>query len=358
LLTHYCVKEKWMATLRETIIKAAALLICLVPLLGIEAQSLPLRRSFDIATGSVVSTYFPMGELIARVVSHPPGLLRCEKSTQCGPPGMIVSTKTSDGAVANVRAVNNGDAASGLAQGNVVADAVAGRGAFRKDGRQTHIRVMADLFAEQMQLLVSARSPIKSVSDLKGKRVSLGNANSGADVIAEKILAAYGVRNAKILRETYEISGGLLREGKIDAFFFLGGAPNILIADMVGRGQAKLVPIAGAGRAKLIAKVKGLSADSIAPGTYRGTGRIETISCHTLWIVKDTVPADTVYGLVRALYHPGNRAMLDQGPSPAQEIKLGETTSLLSVPLHAGAARFYREAGQLPQPPLPHPAHK
>jgi len=350
-----------MAILRETFLKAGAVLICLLPLTGSHAQSLPPRRSFDIVTGPVVGTYFPMGELIARVVSHPPGLTRCQKNAQCGPPGVIASARTSDGAVANVLAVNSGNAASGLAQGNVVADAVAGRGAFRKAGRQTHIRVMADLFPEQMQLLVSARSPIRSVSDLKGKRVSLGNANSGADVIATEILAAYRVRNVKIQRETYEISGGLLREGKIDAFFFLGGAPNTLIADMVSRGQAKLVPIDGPGRTRLIAKVKGLSADSIAPGSYRRTARVETISCHTLWIVNDGASADTVHDLVRALYDPGNRAMLEQAPSPASDIKLGETASLLSVPLHGGAARFYREVGQLPQSVpkiVPKPAHK
>ncbi len=357
MLTQSYTKDTRMVPLMTRLI--GAFLLCLLPLLASAAQSLPPRRSFDIATGPVAGTYFPMGELIAQVVSHPPGLSRCEKSAQCGPPGMIVSARTSDGAVANVRAVNDGAAASGLAQGNVVADAVAGRGAFKTAGRQTHIRVMADLFPEEMQLLVSAHSPIKSVNDLKGKRVSLGNANSGADVIAQQILAAYGVQNVKVVRETYEISGGLLREGKIDAFFFLGGAPNILIADMVGRGQAKLIAIDGPGRAKLIAKVKGLSADIIPPGAYRGKGRVETISCHTLWIVKDSAPADAVHDLVRALYHPGNRPLLEQGPSPAQEIKLGETASLLSVPLHAGAARFYRETGQLPwAPPIMPPRRK
>lgn len=335
----------------DRLVKAGVLLALLLPLAEAGAQNLPPRRSFEIATGPVAGTYFPMGELIARVVSHPPGLARCEKSAQCGPPGVIVSAKTSDGAVANVLAVNDGSAISGLAQGNLVADAVAGRGAFRKAGRQTHIRVMADLFPESLQLLVPLNSPIKSVADLKGKRVSLGNANSGADVIASELLTAYRIRPKRIVRETYEISGGLLREGKIDAFFFLGGAPNVLIADMVGRRQARLVPIDGPGRARLIAKVKGLSADIIPQGAYRGTGRIETISCHTLWIVQDTAPAATVYDLVRALYHPGNRPLLEQGPSPAQEIKLGETTSLLSVPLHPGAARFYREAGQLPATP-------
>lgn len=321
------------------------------------AQSLPPRQSFEIVTGPVAGTYFPMGELIARVVSHPNGLGRCERNVVCGPPGVIVSARTSDGAVANVLAVNAGQAASGLAQGNVVADAVAGRGAFQKSGRQTHIRVMADLFPESMQLVVPAGSPIRSVQDLRGKRVSLGNPQSGADVIAGEILAAYDVKRVRIVRESYEASGGMMREGKLDAFFFLGGAPSPLIADLVERLHARLVPIDGAGRAKLVAKVKGLSPDIIAKGAYRGMGRLETISCHTLWVVKDSAPADAVYAMVRALYDPANRPMLAQGPTPAEDIKLGEQISLLSVPWHPGALRFYREAGQLPAPP-PRPAPK
>lgn len=312
------------------------------------AQMLPPRRSFEIATGPAAGTYFPAGELIARVVSHPPGLARCEKSPLCGPPGVIVSARSSEGAVANVLAVNSGQAASGLAQANVVGDAVAGRGEFKKAGRQTHIRVMADLFTEAVQLVVPRRSSIRTVADLRGKRVSLGNANSGADVIAEAILKAYGVRPAKVVRETYEISGGLMREGKVDAFFFLGGTPALLIADMVNRGQARLIPIDGKGRAKLIASVQGIAADAIPVGAYRGTPRIETVSSHTYWIVQDTAAAEAVYDFVRALYHPGNRAMLDQEAMDAGRIRLGTPASLASVPLHPGAARYYREVGRLP----------
>jgi len=322
-----------------------------VAILSAGAQSLPARQSFEIVTGPVAGTYFPMGELIARVVSHPAGLVRCERNGVCGPPGVIVSARTSDGAVANVLAVNAGQAASGLAQGNVVADAVAGRGVFRRYGRQNHIRVMADLFSESMQLVVPAGSPIHSVKDLRGKRVSIGNLQSGSYVIASAILAAYDVRRAKLVHESYEASGGLMREGKLDAFFFLGGAPSPLIADLVERLHARLVPIDGPERAKLVAKVQGLSADIIPNGAYRGMGRLETISCHTLWVVKDNAPADAVYAMVRALYDPANRPMLAQAPKPADEIRLGEQISLLSVPWHPGALRFYREAGQLPAPP-------
>lgn len=330
------------------VVKATLIVTAVIAVaLAASAQMLPPRRSFEIATGPAAGTYFPAGELIARVVSHPPGLARCEKSPLCGPPGVIVSARSSDGAVANVLAVNAGAAASGLAQGNVVADAVVGRGAFQKAGPQKHIRVMADLFTEQVQLVVPRRSPIKSIADLRGKRVSLGNANSGADVIAEAILKAYDVRGVKTIRETYEISGGLMREGKIDAFFFLGGAPALLVADMVNRGQARLVPIDGNGRTKLLAHVSGIAADVLPAGTYQNTPRLETVSSHTYWIVQDSTSADAVYDLVRALYHPGNRAILDQQTVDFGRIRIGDAASLSSVPLHPGAARYYRETGKL-----------
>jgi TRAP transporter TAXI family solute receptor len=315
------------------------------------AQTLPPRRSFEIATGPAAGTYFPTGELIAQIVSHPPGMARCEKSPLCGPPGVIVSAKSSDGAVANVLAVNSGQAASGLAQAYVIADAVAGRGEFRKAGRQTHIRVMADLFTEQVQLVVPRRSPIRSVADLRGKRVSIGGVHSGADVIAEEILKAYRVRPAKIVRETYETSGGLMREGKLDAFFFLGGTPALLIADMVNRGQARLVPIDGKARAKLLAAVQGIAADAVPANAYQGTGRIDTVSSRTYWIVRDSAPNEAVYDMVRALYHPGNRALLDQNAMDTGRIRIGDAASLAGVPLHPGASRYYREAGLLKPTP-------
>lgn len=321
------------------------------------AQMLPPRRSFEIATGPAAGTYFPAGELIAQIVSHPPGMARCEKSPLCGPPGVIVSAKSSDGAVANVLAVNSGQAASGLAQAYVIADAVAGRGEFQKAGRQTHVRVMADLFTEQVQLVVPRGSPIRSIADLRGKRVSIGGTNSGADVIAGEILKAYRVRPAKIVRETYETSGGLMREGKLDAFFFLGGAPALLIADMVNRGQAKLVPIDGKGRAKLLAAVQGIAADAVPAGAYQATGRIETVSSRTYWIVRDSAPNEAVYDMVRALYHPGNRALLSQNAMDTGRIRIGDAASLAGVPLHPGAARYYREAGLLkPTPPASSPS--
>jgi uncharacterized protein len=320
-------------------------LVILASRLG-AAQGQPSRQFFEISTGSSGGTYFPIGEMIAGIVSHPPGLARCDAPAVCGPPGLVVSARTSDGAVANVLAVNSGDADSALAQGNVVADAVAGRGVFRREGRQTHIRVIAGLFPEFIQLVALRSAHIAKVGDLNGKRVSLGNEGSGDEVFARDILSAYGIPLRRIVtrRDSYDASASLLQQGKIDAFFFVGAAPSPLIADLLRRGTAQLVAIDGPGRHRLLMRETSLAADTVPSGTYPGSGPIDTVSCRTLWIVRDSASPNMVYGVVRSLFNPANRALLDAGPQPASRIRLDEATSGLTAPLHPGAARFFRES--------------
>src|SRR3954467_2254779 len=124
------------------------------------------RIPFQIATGSTAGAFFPIGEAIAGLISHPPGLNRCDAAPVCGPPGLIISARTSQGAVDNVTEVNNGDAESGLAQGDVVAAGVKGAPPFH--GRATHLRVLVSLFDQNVQLVVSTKSKIKTPADLRG----------------------------------------------------------------------------------------------------------------------------------------------------------------------------------------------
>src|SRR5580698_6581230 len=155
------------------------------------ADTPPARISFQLATGSTAGTFFPVGEVIAGLISHPRGVDRCDRDDVCGPAGLIVSTRTSDGAVDNLIAVNKGDVESGLAQSDVIAAAVKGLGPFHKLGPQNHVRVIASLFSEQVHLVVAANAKIKSVADLKGKRVSLGSDGSGVGITSREILSAW-----------------------------------------------------------------------------------------------------------------------------------------------------------------------
>src|SRR5580692_2932604 len=104
---------------------AAGALALLASAALVGAQDYPARISFVIATGPTGGTYFPVGEAIAGIVSHPPGVSRCETANVCGPAGLIASARSSDGAIQNVLDVNAHRVDSALAQSDVVADAAA-----------------------------------------------------------------------------------------------------------------------------------------------------------------------------------------------------------------------------------------
>ncbi len=106
----------------------------------------------------------------------------------CGPAGVILSARTSDGSLQNLRAVNDGLVDSAISQGDTIAEGVAGRGLFRR-AAQNHVRVIAALFPEQVHL-VAAKS-IRKVTDLRGKRVVIGGPATGTAIAARQILTAF-----------------------------------------------------------------------------------------------------------------------------------------------------------------------
>jgi hypothetical protein len=306
------------------------------------------RISFQIATGSTAGTFFPVGEAIAGLISHPPGVNRCETANVCGPAGLIVSARTSDGTVANLLSVNDGDVESGLAQSDVIAAAVKGAGPFKSKGKQIHVRVIASLFSEDVHLVAAAGANIKNLSDLKGKRVSLGLVGSGVGFTAQEILTAYHVPEKRLKPVNLDTPGAiaLMKQGKLDAFFAVGGVPIDGMGDLLASHVAKLVPITGPSRDRLVKTEPSLEPAVIV---YPGQTPVETVSTRALWIVRDSVPDGLVYGITRALFNPANREALRASHPSAREI--GLTTAALMPPaaLHPGAARFYAEAARAAQ---------
>jgi uncharacterized protein len=344
-------KKVFPALLVVAGIPALMLAGLLVMVLPGAAETPPGRISFQIATGSTAGTFFPVGEAIAGLVSHPPGVDRCANEDVCGPPGLIVSTRTSEGAADNLIAVNRGDVESGLAQSDVIAAAVKGQGPFKKLGPQSHVRVIASLFSEQVHLVVAAKSKINSVADLKGKRVSLGSDGSGVGITAQEILSAWRLPETAMKASHDDLfdAASLLKQGKLDAFFAVGGVPLDPVSDLVMHGQARLIPIDGPNRDKLLKSVPSLSSGTIPYAAYLGTGAIATVSARALWIVRDSEPDALVYGITRALFSPQNYNSLAASHPSAREIGLSTAAQSPPAPLHPGAARFYSDAGRNPK---------
>jgi uncharacterized protein len=314
-----------------------------------QAVDSPQRIAFQISTGSTTGTYFPVGALLAQMLSHPPGVARCEAANICGPSGLIVSTMASQGSVANVLAVNSGMVTSGLVQTDVVSLAVAGQGPFRKIGPAKRLRVIADLYGEDLQLVAAKKAKIKSITDLRGKRVSLSTEGSGTIVTARAVLAAYGL-SEKTVHPDYsspETAVDLLRAGKLDALFFVGGTPVNMVQQLLDENIAFLMPISGEGRKRLLAKEPYLSIHTIPIGTYSGSPAVETVSVDALWITESSQPDNLIYGMLKALYNPANRSTLQTDKQGTHFIDLAFGPRSGPAPLHAGAERYFKEAGVL-----------
>lgn len=322
---------------------AALLSLCLGAGPGL-AQDL---KFFRIGTGSTSGTYFPVGSLIASVISNPPGSRPCEDGGSCGVPGLIAAAQATHGSVANVAAIASGQLESGLAQADVVHWAYNGEGIYADKAPVRSLRAIANLYPESVHLVSRRGLGIGSVSDLKGKRVSLDSPESGTQVDANLILDAYGVSREDFLPLFVGpgLAMDLLNEDRLDAFFFVGGYPATGISDLAAKGRIELVPIAGPEARALRLRYRFFAEDHIPAGVYDGLGEVETLSVGAQWVVSADVDEELVYQITRALWHENNRQLLDRGHVKARLIRPELALAGISIPLHPGAERYYRESG-------------
>ena len=306
------------------------------------------RIDFKIATGSSSGTYFPIGQMLASLISHPPGVARCEAEGRCGPIGLFAAARASEGSIANARAVNEGRVTSGLAQADIAADAFEGRGAFKADGKATELRAIAALFPETVHIVVMADSKILAPKDLRNKRVSIDAAGSGTNATARTLLSAFKLneKRVKFAFESAERSLEMLQAGDLDAFFFVGGAPLGVVEELAAQEKVRLLPLEGPEIDTLIKNAPYLTKAYIPEGTYQNMPAVPTIEVRAIWLVNASVPDQVVFEIVRALFHPDNRELLDSGHPKGRLIRLETARDGLPVPLHPGAARYYEGAVQ------------
>ena len=134
---------------------------------------------FRIGTGAIAGTYQPIGTLIVNIISQPRESRACEDGGDCGVPNLVATTQSSQGSVANVRAIQDGRIPSGFSQADVANDMIAGTGAFAGMPLLDKVRGLANLYPENLHIVVRRGAGIRSITDLPGKRVSLDLLGSG-----------------------------------------------------------------------------------------------------------------------------------------------------------------------------------
>lgn len=311
---------------------------------------------FRIATGGTAGTYYPVGALIANLISNPPGSRPCDKGGSCGVPGLVAAAQSSDGSVANVKAVSDGLVESGFCQSDVVFWAYNGEGIFDGAAPRRDLRVIGNLYPEVLQIVAHRNSGISTIADMRGKRVSLDVEGSGTLVDARIVLDAYGMKESDLdaVHVPHGTAVSMLRNGELDAFFLIAGYPTNSVFDLVKEGLATLVPMADGEAISLIANHPFFSLSVVPKGTYSDLPLITTLAIGAQWIVSASDDEDLIFGITQALWNENSRALLDSGHPAARQIKLENALSGVSIPLHPGARRYYEEAGlDVSHVPLP-----
>ncbi len=202
---------------------------------------------FRIGTGGTAGTYFPIGGLIANAISNPPGSRACADGGSCGVPGLVATAVASNGSVANVAGIATGSMQSGFVQSDVAFWALNGTGIYEGRPKVDVLRAIANLYPESIQLVVRKGSGIKSVPELRGRKVSLDEPGSGTLVDARLILSAFGLSEKDLKAEYFRAQqvADSLKDGTIDAFFSVSGWPQSAVADLAANVGIELVPIDG-----------------------------------------------------------------------------------------------------------------
>lgn len=327
--------------------KAAAVSVAMiVSAAGGQAEDL---NYFTIGTAGIGGTYFSLAGTIVNAISNPPGSLGCDEGRSCGVPGLVAVAQSTHGSVANVNAIISGDLSSGLSQSDVAYWAYSGAGTFEGQEPMRDLRVIAALYPEHVHLVASRASGIASVKDLKGKRVSLDELDSGTYADASLILEAFGLSEADITAENLQPgpASDAIRNGTLDALFFVGGYPARTLAELASSTEMVLVPVSGPEVDKLLIEYSFFSRDLIPDGVYENVSGVDTIAVGAQWLTNADQSDDLIYEITKALWNDNSRRLLDVGHAKGKSVVRQTALNGIGIPLHPGAERYYREAGQI-----------
>jgi len=285
-------------------------------------------KFLSMLTGGTGGTYYPLGGAIAKIVSDETGIK--------------TDALSSNASADNIIALNDGEAEIAFTQTDVAAYAIDGINNF-KDQKIEGIQALGSLYPETVQIITTEKSGIKTVNDLKGKKVSVGAPGSGTYVSAEQILEVYGL-NMKDIRAQHldfgeSVSG--IQDGNIDAAFITAGTPTGAVEQLTATAKVNVLPIDGEEAKKLIDKYPFYGVDTIKEGTYGLANDVDSVAVLAMLVVQKDLPEDAVYNITKAIYENLDKI----AHAKAKEISLDNALDGIGFDLHPGAKKYYEEKG-------------
>ncbi|QIK64658.1 TAXI family TRAP transporter solute-binding subunit [Leucobacter viscericola] len=256
--------------------------------------------------------------------------------------GFDIVAEETGGSVDNLKRVGRGEALLGFAQADTAADAVAGEGAFDSP---LPITAVARVYDEYVQLVVPANSKATRVSDLAGLRVSVGEANSGVMVIADRVLSAAGVSEKSYERREFGLHGSVaaLEQGEIDAFFWVGGVPTPGIETLSKTTPLRMIPIGPETVERMdLGRSSVYRVSDLPLGAYGTTGNVETMMVPNYLVTSSKVPDELVYEATKLLFE--SSAQISHTVPAVALLDRRQAIFTSPVPLHPGAQEYYVES--------------
>ena len=264
--------------------------------------------------------------------------------------GIEFKVLTSGGSKANIQRIQVEDANMAIVQNDVMYYAYTGTDLFT--GEQTQdFSAMAVLYPELCQIIATKESGIKTVADLKGKRVSVGDAGSGVEFNAKQILEAYGIDMDKDIEKQnlgFDASADALKDGKIDAFFCVAGIPTTAITTLALNNEIEVVEVEDDKFEELASKYGFYTKQIVPAGTYTGVDEDkQTVAVMATYIVDNDLSEETVYNMTKAMFE--NKDAIIAVHKKGEELDVNKAIEGIpaEVPLHPGAAKYYKEVGVL-----------
>jgi TRAP transporter TAXI family solute receptor len=295
------------------------------------------RRLVTIASGWVVGVYYPLAGAMSRIVYKVKDL------------NLRATVESSGASVANAQLIGTGDADFALLQNDIAFYAYNGvtLGAF-KDKPIKNMGAIFTIYPELVHVVATKASGIGSVSDLRGKKVVLGPTGSGTEANALQILEAYGLKEADLARaERIDAAAAAdqLKDGRIDAAFFTTGMGSAVILDTFITGRVALVPVTGAQAESLKKQYPFYTSVTVPANVYKDQGEAKTVAVMAMMVARSDLPEDLVYRFTKAIFD--DLGQFHAAHSAAKHLTLETALDGNPIPLHPGAARFYKEKGVL-----------
>jgi uncharacterized protein len=314
--------------------RSIALLTVLLSVAVAGCVTEPPVKPTSLASGAAGGIYQPIAEAIAKIAKDTPGL------------DLPLSVESTGASVANIQLLGDGKVQLALAQNDIVFYAAEGTTlpAFR-DKTRKDLRAIMSLYPEYVQIVAAKSAGVTSVDGFRGKRVALGPEGSGTEQNALQVLDVHGLKVTDLARaDRIDTADAVtrLKAGELDGAFFTVGAGSSLVGDLLGDGRFQLVPVARAKVGQLIAQVPFYWLDEIPAGTYPGqTAAVPTPSLRVLLLTTANAEEPAIYGLTKALVD--NLATIRAAHPAVGGITTDTILRVVTVPLHPGALRLYRE---------------